>query len=384
MGNELQQLQAVESMAPGMVLLKMENEQIFSIARAQPRDPLKIVEQLQALIDAYPAAADAAIYSRPVGTVIECTCGDCNLRYEVNKIVKETRCPGCDSPRIASNRKITKFAEGLSARAAESIRSIYGYTRLATTTELMPDGRARVSGVLTDYASGNVTSEERIVSPFYRAHGGEIMRIDEDRFLNLTVKAELAKIRRDVIMANTPDIIKAMFRDACERKMAELVAPEVIEQKIIPAFERYGITAEQLDQIIGRPHSMGWSEEERLELRKILNALKNEEVTARELLAGVGTRPTTSERPQPATSATAPDNAQGPSASDVAENQFRDRYAELTSLGDIGAIDREVAACAQLDPMAKIRLQEVSRKRLSEIRGGRGDRSNGPRPAGHN
>lgn len=286
-GMDLQQAEAIAKLPPDLMLLKMENESIMAVARAAPRDPFKVVGQLQQLIDAYPAAADDAIYSKPVGTVIEVTCGDCGVKYEVTKIEPETRCPACDSGKYSSSRKVKKFAEGLSIRAAESIRSIYGYTRLATTTEMLDDGRVKITGVLVDYAAGNVTSDERIVSPMYKSRGGRMERTPEDRFLNVVVKSEKAKLRRDVILDNTPNIVKAMFRDACEKKLEQLVAPEVIEQKIIPAFAQYGITVEHLEKIVGRSKALGWRENERLELRKILTALKNEETTVRELLDGL-------------------------------------------------------------------------------------------------
>jgi len=284
---DVYQAETIAKLPADMMMLKMENESIMAVARTTPRDPVKIVKQLQELIDAYPAAADDAIYSKPVGTVTQVTCGDCRVKYEVAKLDRDTKCPACESGKIGTSRSVKKFAEGLSIRAAESIRSIYGYTRMATTTEMLPDGRAKLTGVLVDYAAGNVTSDERIVSPMYKSRSGKMERTPEDRFLNVFVKAEKSKLRRDVILDNTPNIVKAMFRDACERKLEELVAPEVIDQKIVPAFAEYGITIDHLDQIVGRPKSLGWRESERVELRKILTALKNEETTVRELLDGL-------------------------------------------------------------------------------------------------
>lgn len=278
------EMQAIQQMPPNIALLKMENETIMSVARAQPRDPMVIVEQLQKLIDAYPAAADEAIYRKPVGSVNEITCGKCGVKYEESRVDSHTACPNCESTKHASVRKVKKFAENLSIRAAESIRSIYGYTRLAVTEEMLPDGRVKITGVLVDYAAGNVTSDERVVSPFYKSRQGQMVRTPEDRFLNVVVKAEKAKLRRDIILDSIPNIVKAMFRDACEKKLATLVAPEVIEQKIVPAFKQYGIGLEHLEKLIGRPKKLGWREEDRLQLRKLLTALNNGETTAEELI----------------------------------------------------------------------------------------------------
>jgi hypothetical protein len=288
------QLKAAEQLPPGLMLLKMENESIMSVARAAPRDSASIVKQLAALIEAYPAAADEAIYSKPVGTVQQLTCGDCKIKYEVSKVEADTVCPNCESKKRDGGRPVKKYAEGLSIRAAESIRSIFGYTRLSVTCDILENGSARLSGTLVDYAAGNMTSDERVVSPYYKSRSGAMVKTPEDRFLGVVVKAEKAKLRRDVILDSVPGIIKAMFRDMCEQKLLMLVSPELIEQKIIPAFEEFGITREHLDKIVGRPFSLGWREEDRLALRKILSALKNQETTKAELLEGLETVPGTS------------------------------------------------------------------------------------------
>jgi hypothetical protein len=334
---ETRQLQAMQNLPQDMVLLKMENEQIFAVAKATPRDPLKIVAQLQQLIDSYPAAADEAIYSKPVGTVMEVTCGDCKVKYEATKVETDTACPSCDSTRHAAIRKVKKFAEGLSIRAAESIRSIYGYTRLATTTELLDNGNAKLTGVLVDYAAGNITSDERLISPMYKSRGGQMVRTPDDRFLGVVVKAEKSKLRRDVILDNTPNIIKAMFRDACEKKLLELIAPEVIDQKVVPAFAAYGVTLEHLEKIVGRPRALGWRESERMELRKILAGLKNEEMTVRELLDGLELD-TAGQRPS-----TVPDS--GASIDDLARPQTKPEASSATA-GDIGPSNPQVTPAA--------------------------------------
>lgn len=277
-----------------LMLLKMENESMMAAARVVPRDPMKIVKQLKELIEAYPDAAEEAIYSKPVGSVFQVKCANekCGIVYEVPKVDRDTICPACDCKEIMEGRddgprKIQKFAEGLSVRAAESIRSIFGYTRLATTCELQENGNARLSGTIVDYAACSMTTDERIVSPYYKGRGGQMTRTPEDRFLNVMVKAEKSKLRRDLILDITPGIIKAIFRDECERKMKGLIAHEVIEQKIIPQFATFGLTVEHLEKIVGRTVALGWREEERLLLLKIRAGLKSGEMTVRELLADI-------------------------------------------------------------------------------------------------
>lgn len=273
-----------------LAILRMENETIMSAAQMKPRDSLLIVQQLTALIEAYPAAAEEAVYSRPVGSVQEVTCAKCGVKYESAYVTADTACPACESPAQRDRHtkvKKTKFAEGLSIRAAESIRSIFGYTRLAVTNEMLPNGSIKLTGTLVDYSAGNMTSDERIVSPYYKSKDGQMVRHPEDRFLNVVVKAEKSKLKRDIILDSVPGIIKALFRDECEKKMLALVSPELIEQKVVPAFAEFGITLENLEAIIGRKLKMGWKEEDRLQLRKILSGLKSGETNAKDLLADI-------------------------------------------------------------------------------------------------
>lgn len=399
-GVDLAQAQAIANLPQDVMLLKMENESIMAVARAAPRDPMKIVAQLQQLIDAYPAAADDAIYSKPVGTVMEITC-ECGIRYEANikwvqrkPVADREPCPQCGEWKPKKQESIKKYAEGLSARAAESIRSIYGYTRLATTTEIQEDGKAKITGVLVDYAAGNITSDERIVSPFYRTRDGQMQRIAEDRFLNLTVKSEISKLRRDVILLNTPNIVKACFRDACEQKIRGLISDEVIEQKIIPAFAAFGITPAQLDLIIGRPHALGWKEEDRLACRKILTALKNEETTARELLDGLEV--TTKKPPAANSGATvgdllgsraAPEAGPGesPETVDEAYTAISHMYHNARSVAQLDVLDKEVVADERFTDQQKEVLSQLSvraREALARKKQQQGNLLNGGDAAG--
>lgn len=280
------QIAAAAQLPADLMLLKMENETIMAAARVQPRNVPAILRQLQEIIDVYPEAADEAIYVKPVGTELRITCGGCGKEYVVPYIPKDgVDCPHCDAHSIKSQKKVKKFAEGLSIRAAESIRSIYGYNRLSMTTEEVEGGKVKISGVFVDYATGSMTADSRIVSPFYTDRFKKIQRHPEDRFLNVLVKAEKAKLTRDLILNSVPNVLKAAFRDSCEKKLASLISEERIKSEILPWFASKGLTQAALEAIIGRPAAMGWTEEDRSKLRQIASALKNEETTVAELLA---------------------------------------------------------------------------------------------------
>lgn len=277
-------LQTTEQLPMGAMLLKMENEQIMSMARIAPRDPDQIIGRLRKFLQAYPAAAAEAVYAKPVGKIFSMTCKDCKIQYEDQSSGANVTCPVCGSTAKTDISQRQKYAEGLSIRAAESIRSEYGYTRLTIEMDQLEGGKVRIAGTLVDYAAGNMTSDERIVSPFYKSRDGSTQRTPEDRFFNVVVKAEKAKLRRDLILDSVPGIVKAMYRDECDKIEAELVPEEFMEQKIIPAFQRFGITKSHLESIIGRPAHMGWTKEESKELSRILNGLKTGDTTVAEVL----------------------------------------------------------------------------------------------------
>ncbi len=282
------QVNMANQLPPNMVLLKMENETMMAAAAVRPRSPVKIVAQLREMIEAFPQSADDAIYSKPVGKIKRVTCGDCKAVYEVtaNKSLQYVQCSKCGSKngQKSDGREVMKFAEGLSIRAAESIRSIFGYTRLATTTEILDNGSARITGIFVDYAAGNITSDERIVSNYFTTYTKEKVLISEDRFLSLNVKAEKSKLRRDIILDSVPNEVKAAFVDACEKKLAGMVTPEIVKTSILPWFAERGISQEHLERMIGRPLTMGWTEQDRLQIKKVASALKNDEISVAELI----------------------------------------------------------------------------------------------------
>jgi hypothetical protein len=278
------QLATAQQLPADLMLLKLENESIMAVASAKPRDPGEIVKKLQALVDAYPASADEAIYIKPVGTVTKVTCGTCKAVEELSWVPSDWSCAKCESGKISERKKIKKFAEGLSIRAAESIRSIFGFTRLSVTVESLAGGAVKIRGVMVDYSAGNITADERIVSPNYTKRGGGVGRVPEDRFLNVIVKAEKAKLRRDVILDSTPNYIKAYFQNACEEKLKSLLDSDAVKKKVLPWFEQQGVSQEQVEDIVGKKLAMGWTQQDVLHLKKIKTAVESGETTIRELI----------------------------------------------------------------------------------------------------
>lgn len=344
------QLRAAEQLPRDMMLLKMENESIMAAARITPRQNDVVIKQLQSIIDAYPAAADEAIYCKPVGTVYLTECAKCKNRYELGfKEKDKPECPKCGCQNANWQRKVQKYAENLSIRAAETIRTLYGFNRLATVTDPLPDGRVRITGVFVDYASGTMTSDERIVSPNYKGRSGRMETMAEDRFMDVHVKAQKSKLRRDIILDSVPAVVKAAFRDRCEKKIQETVTEGKIETEVLPYLRKLGLTDEQVEFIVGRPISLGWTQDDLLTLRKIATALKNEEITIAELVEDMLEKPVTNQ-PQN----TPPASAQGgTTAEDLTQPKKRRGSKKDENAADTGHKPPDGVSDSEPPPDAK-------------------------------
>lgn len=282
----LSQTNSAKQIPQDLMLLKMENETIMSAAAVRPRKQSVMLAQLKDCIDSFPESADEAIYAKPVGKEELGLCSNCNKETAI-AYGQSFKCGSCGSAKHKGTRKAQKYVEGLSIRAAESIRSIYGYNRLAMQQEMMPDGTAKITGTFVDYATGTMTSDTRIVHPFYTDSYKNVKNLTTERF-DLAIKSEKAKLARDIILDSVPNNIKAYFRDICEKKIAETLTPEKVESEILPHFASYGITLVDLEGHIGRPISMGWTERDRGQLRKLLTALRSGEITVASLRADGG------------------------------------------------------------------------------------------------
>lgn len=250
-------MNAASQLPRDLAVIKIENDQIFSMAAARPRDFVQVRKDLSAMIDEFPGFADEAIYEKPVGK---------------------------------DDDGVMKYARGLSVRAAECLAESYGFNRIRTDVESLPDGRVKIHASFTDYQRGRTWEDSSIVSPFYqKRNGGGTARHPEDRFLNVVVRSEKSKLVREVINRSVNQALKAWFENECEKKLARTLTDDVVN-KIVGGFKQFNMGLEQVEQVVGRPKAMGWTEQDRIRLLGAFNALKNGETTVAELL-GTDTEP---------------------------------------------------------------------------------------------
>lgn len=241
-------VQAVASLPSDLAIMRLENENIMSLAAARPRDHKKIREDLLAQIDAYPSFARDVIYSKPVGK---------------------------------DQQGRMQYARGLSVRAAEAIAEAYGFCRVRCEVSPLDETTVKVEATFTDYQRGRIWQDAGILSKFYRARGGQMVRHPEDRFYSLVVKAEASRRIREVILRSVPPGLRSELMELAERKIDELLDDSTI-QKIVGKFASKAITLEQLETHIGRSLKAGWTKEDRRDLLGLWNAIDSGETTVAE------------------------------------------------------------------------------------------------------
>jgi len=244
-----QQAQAVASIPQGMAVIRMEMETMTALAAAHPRNLEAIKEDLAAVLQAFPLLAEEAVYNKPVG--------------------KDERTGQ------------QKYARNLSIRAAEALAECYGFNSVSSDLETVDESTVKITATFCDYQRGRIWRDATIVSKFYRARTGQMIKIADDRFYNVTVKAEKAKAIRETIIRSVNAGLKAWFWDQCE-KIVDSMLDQGTVQKILGQFSTRGISQEQLERHLGKPLSAGWTKQDRKDLLGVWNALKDGETTVEE------------------------------------------------------------------------------------------------------
>lgn len=243
MTNEISMAKQLQS--TDVTLMKMENETIATLAAANPRNHQSIKEEMRQQMESYPSFAESLIYSVPVGK-------DYNGQM--------------------------KYARGLSIRAAEAVAEAYGYNRVRCEVDPIDDETVKVTATFTDLQRGRVWQDVGIVSKFYKSRNGQMQKHNDERFYGLVVKAEMSKRVREVILRCVSSGLRSELQAMAERYMAKVLSGDGVS-KIVDSFARIGVEVETLENYIGRPVGAGWTEDDRVTLLSIYNAIKDGQVT---------------------------------------------------------------------------------------------------------
>lgn len=292
------QVAAVKSLPADMAIMRMENENIMSLAAARPRDHAKIKNEIVAQLEAYPSFAAAAIYSKPVGREND-KCTQCGSELYRKNGQRAERCFKCGSTDIEEGKM--KYARNLSVRAAEAIAEAYGYNRVRCDVIPVDNDTVKVEATFTDYQKGRIWQAAAMVSKFFRKRNGQMERIPDDRFYNVVVKAEQSRCIREAITRSVPPGLRSELFDMAEKRLATLLDDPTVN-KILAKFATRGVTLEQIEKRIGRTRAMGWTEQDRLDLLGVWNALEDGETTVAEAFGDLepAQQPKTNGTPKPA------------------------------------------------------------------------------------
>ncbi len=246
-----EQVEALAGLPRDLALMKMENDTIVSMAAARPRDYAKILDDLVAQLEAYPSFAEGAIYCKPVGK---------------------------------DRSGVMQFATGLSVRAAEALSEAYGFNRVSTRAEPVEGTESmRVTASFTDYQRGRVWEDSIVASPYYTDRNGNMRRNNDDRFLNVVLKAERSKLVREVILRSVPAGLKSELEAAAARAQEQGLTEEQA-QKIIAAWEGKGVPLADLEALLGKARA-NWSKAERARLLHLWQSAEDGELSASEVVA---------------------------------------------------------------------------------------------------
>ena len=105
-----------------------------------------------------------------------------------------------------------------------------------------------------------------------------MQRHNDERFYSLVVKAEMSKRVREVILRCVSSGLRAELQAMAERYMAKVLSGDGIS-KIVDSFNNIGVNVEVLENYIGRPIGAGWTEDDRVTLLSIYNAISDGQVT---------------------------------------------------------------------------------------------------------
>lgn len=234
-----------------LMQMKMENETIMAECRVRPRSMEAIKRDLQDMLDLFPDLALQARYCKP-----------CGKDDDGNQ----------------------KEARGLSIRAAEVLAECYGYNRVRVDVTPLKDGLAKVDASFTDFQRCRIWQDGGIVSQFYKKNPryakfkDEMARIPDDRFWNVTCKAEASKRVREVILRSVNSALKKWFENECVKVASTLLDDDAL-LKIREYFKGLGIGLERLEHFVGRPKKLGWTVDDRLRLLELRNAIEEREIT---------------------------------------------------------------------------------------------------------
>lgn len=266
-------IDAGQRMPADLMVLKMENEQIFALARTRGRDYEKIKKDLVAGLESFPEAAVDSIYAKPVGFKKD-VCSKCEA--DIGRARGDQPPEACPNPKCKGAKVIIggqQYARNLSIRAAETLASAFGFCRTSTMLSDYGEEKIKITATFTDYTSCRVHIADSICSPYYKSRSGGMQKMPDDRFLELKVKAESSKAIREATLRCIPHPLRIWYMTECEKVASRLLTKEKVAE-IVQTFDKFGVSEVDLGLLLGKALKMGLTEEDRKVLLGLFTQIK--------------------------------------------------------------------------------------------------------------
>lgn len=250
LGPETPQGSAMELVAAGGTLVKLENTTQMQVAIQRPRNEDRVLSAALAELERYPSMADEAIYSKPVGK--------------------------------DPDTNAMKYVEGLSIRAAESLANRWTNSAYACDIVNEDQGTITIAAIFMDYEGNTRHVVQRRVSKFYKKKNSTaIAQYSPDR-LDVVVAAAMSKALREVILRSLPAGLKKEY----EHKAYKVLDMQPLEQRqiaIVARFKEVGIKKDALETHAGKKIEQLSAEDLKV-YTGLLNAIRDGEITAEDAL----------------------------------------------------------------------------------------------------
>ena len=254
-------LQAAGRIPADLALIKIENETMFSVAAVRKKRDLRAVcDNVLDQVKKFPSFAKAAIYCKPVG----------REKDEHGNFKKD-----------ANGRDIQKYARGLSIRTAEALAEAYGYNRVSIDVDEIDADTVKIRASFIDYQQCRSWASSAILKKFYKTKFGKIVRIDEDRFYNVNVKARASIEAREVVIRCVPPGIRQELYEEIEEVLASRLTPEEVNKLVAAFMQTFKVSPDMIQARLGKSLD-DLTKDDRVMMLGLYTALKDGETTVDE------------------------------------------------------------------------------------------------------
>jgi hypothetical protein len=249
--------EAAALVAQGATLMRIENESMLAVAIQRPRDAKKVLARALEELAILPEEAKEAYYSIPY---------------------KERQPDG--STKMVS-------VEGPSINASSTLARLWGNCSVTARALDEDAAGATIAGIFTDFETNFRQERPLRVSRVKKRRGGGTWTLDPQRWL-AEYQAGVSKAQRNATLKGLPAWLVKRYTKAAKAMAAGDPDSKADPKKVagvLRAFERFKVTAAQLEAYVGAPQGE-WLGEHLATLIGLGNALVDKQLTVEEAFEG--------------------------------------------------------------------------------------------------